>query len=291
LNACVHFPIKLVVMKRYSPRRLLDIVREHRPHFCNITPSMARVLLDSLSAAELREIGRATKITIFGAPMPESYLEEFEAKMGVPPHSGFGLTEAAPLTCVTPNEVGVHKVGSLGKLVDMPGHRVRVVDAEGNEVPVGQVGEILIGGPSLMLGYYRDEAATNEILRDGWLYTGDLGKFDHDGYLYIVGRKKEVIIVHGFNVLPAEVESVLSEHPAVNGVAALGEPHPRSGECVVAYVVLQPGATVVGDELVEFARGRLAEYKVPREVRFVPELPKTASGKTDRSALRGKAPA
>ncbi len=286
LNACVYFPMKLVVMKRYSPRRLLELVREHQPAFCNVTPSMARVMLDGLSDDDLRELGSTSKVAVFGAPMQQSDLDEFREKIGRPPHSGYGLTEAAPLACITPLAVGVHRAGSLGKPVPMPGHSVRVVGDDGNDAPVGQVGEIVIGGPSLMLGYYRDSAATAEVLREGWLYTGDLGRFDEKGYLYIVGRKKDVIIVHGFNVLPAEVESVLAGHPEVKEVAVVGETHPHSGESVVAYVVREPGSSVAASALVELARAGLADYKVPREIRFVADLPRTASGKVARSALR-----
>jgi len=286
LNACVYFPMKLVIMKRYSPRRLLDLVREHEPVFCNITPSMSRVLLDGLSPEQLHEIGSTSNIAVFGAPMPQSLLDEFHEKIGVPPQSGYGLTEAVPLTCLTPLAVGVHEPGSLGKPVPMPGHSVRIVDQDGNPASVGQVGEILVGGPSLMLGYYHDAAATSDVLRDGWLYTGDLGRFDEKGYLYIVGRKKDMIIVHGFNVLPAQVESVLGGHPGVKEVAVAAGQHPRSGECVVAYVVRAPGATVTDSELVEYARSCLAEYKVPREIRFVSDLPRTESGKMARGALR-----
>jgi len=285
LNACVHFPMKLVVMARYSPKRLLEQVRAHRPMFCNVTPSMARVLIDRLGPDELREIGATTKVAVFGAPMSPSYLDEFTEKLGVPPQSGYGLTEAAPLTCITPLERGVHRVGSLGKPVEMEGHEVRVVNEDGRDCAQGEVGEILIGGPSLMLGYYRDERATADVLHDGWLYTGDLGMFDEEGYLYIVGRKKEVILVHGFNVLPEEVESVLAAHSGVKEVAAAGERHPRSGECVVAYVVRRPGSTVSSAELIDWARASLAAHKVPREIRFVTDFPRTASGKVARAAL------
>jgi long-chain acyl-CoA synthetase len=247
---------------------------------------MARVLLDVLSRDELREIGRMTKIVVFGAPMPPSHLEEFKEKVGAPPYTGYGLTEAPPLVCVTPDNTGIHRAGSLGKPVSMPGMNVRVVDQRGADVPVGDVGEIVISGPCLMLGYYRDKAATDEMLRDGWLYTGDLGKFDKEGYLYIVGRKKDIIIVHGFNVLPGEVESALARHPGVKQVAVIGEPHPHSGECVVAYVVRGLDSEVTQKELIEQIRGVLAEYKVPREIRFVQDLPKTSIGKISRGALR-----
>jgi len=289
LNACVSIPITLVAMKRYSPRRMLEVIREHTPSFCCITPSMARVLLDGLSRDELHDIGRITKVAVFGAPMPPSHLDEFKEKVGVPPHTGYGLTEATPLVCITPADTGIHRVGSLGKPVPMPGMSVRVVDRDGADVPTGEVGEIIIGGTCLMLGYYRDKAATDDTLRDGWLYTGDLGKFDEEGYLYIVGRKKDIIVVHGFNVLPGEVESVLACHPGVKQVAVIGETHPRSGECVVAYVVGELDSEVTESELIEQARGALAEYKVPREIRFVPDLPKTSVGKISRGTLREQA--
>ncbi len=286
LNACVYFPMKLVIMKRYSPRRLFELVHEHAPLFCNITPSMSRVLLDRLGSDELREIGSTSNVAVFGAPMTQTHLDEFREKMGVLPQSGYGLTEAAPLTCVTSLATGVHKLGSLGKPVSMPGHKVRVVDQHGDDVRTGEIGEILVSGPSLMLGYYKDDAATAAVLRDGWLYTGDLGRFDEEGYLYIAGRKKDIIFVHGFNVLPAEVESVLASHPAVSQAAVIAEQHPRSGECVVAYVVCSENANVTENELIEYARHKLAEYKVPRKILFLADMPKTNSGKIARDALR-----
>jgi len=288
LNACVSIPITLIVMKRYSPRRMYQVIREHKPSFCCITPSMARVLLDRLSRDELHDIGRITKVAVFGAPMPPSHLDEFREKVGASPHTGYGLTEAPPVACLTPGDTGIHRAASLGKPVSMPGMNVRVVDQDGADVPIGDVGEIVVGGPCLMLGYYRDKAATDEMLRDGWLYTGDLGKFDEEGYLYIVGRKKDIIMVHGFNVLPGEVENVLARHPGVKQVAVIGEIHPRSGECVVAYVVRDLDSEVTETELIERARGALAEYKVPREIRFVPDLPKTSVGKISRGALRSQ---
>ena len=184
--------------------------------------------------------------------------------------------------------MGVHRYGSLGKPVDMPGNKISIVGYDGAERPSGETGEIVVSGPSLMSGYFNAPEATEEVMGDGTFHTGDVGYFDEEGYLYISGRKKEIIIVHGFNVLPTEVEGVLCTHPDVLEAAVVGKPDPHSGECVVAHVVRKPGATVSAADLVALARKRLAPYKVPRDVKFVEKLPKTSVGKVDRAALRGE---
>lgn len=196
---------------------------------------------------------------------------------------GYGLTEASPVTHSNPI-YGLRKVGSIG--VPWPDTDARIVDEEGNDVPVGEVGELIIRGPQVMKGYWNRPEETANTLRDGWLYTGDMAKMDEDGYFYIVDRKKDMIIAGGFNIYPREVEDVLFEHPAVKEAAVVGVPDPYRGETVKAFIVLKDGHTVTEAELDKFCRENLAAYKVPRIYEFRTELPKTMVGKVLRRQLQ-----
>jgi len=171
--------------------------------------------------------------------------------------------------------------------VPVPGLQVRLVDTEGDDVLVGDAGEIWVRGPNVFAGYWNDREATRAALTDdGWLRTGDIAVVDDDGYLFLVDRAKDLIIVSGFNVYPAEVEDVLIEHPAIEAVAVVGVPHPHSGEAVKAYVVLEPGHSAEEDDIVTYCAEHLARYKCPRKVMFVEEIPHGLTGKVLRRALR-----
>ncbi len=220
-----------------------------------------------------------------GAPLPVDVLQRFEARYGIPIYEGYGLTEASPVLTENP-PMGPRKVGSVGK--SLPGVELRVVDVEGKDVATGEVGEIVAKGPNIMRGYLNRPDATSEVLRGGWLHTGDLGRQDEDGYIYIVDRTKDLIIVGGLNVYPREVEEVLATHPAVAEVAVVGVPDPTRGEAPKAYVVLKPGVQASKRELLRFVRDRLASFKVPREVDFCQSLPRTISGKVLREQLHSR---
>ena len=197
-------------------------------------------------------------------------------------YEGYGLTEAAPVLTENPL-LGPRKVGSVGK--PLPGIELKVLDEEGREVLDGAVGEIIARGSNIMLGYLNRPDATGEVLKDGWLRTGDLGRRDDDGYFYIVDRKKDLIIVGGLNVYPREVEEVLAAHPAVAEAVVIGVPDATRGEAPKAYVVLRPGASCARHELLRFARERLAPFKIPRDLEFCEALPRTISGKILRQQL------
>ena len=184
---------------------------------------------------------------------------------------------------VTP-PAGPVKPGSVGP--PLPGVAVRILDEAGRELPRGQVGEVAVHGPNVMLGYLNRPEETAQVLRDGWLRTGDLGYVDEDGYVFLVDRKKDLILVGGMNVYPREVEEVLLTHPAVAQAAVVGRMHPLRGETVRAVVVLRPGQTATAGELGAFCRRHLAAFKCPREVEFREELPLLPTGKVDRKALR-----
>ena len=209
--------------------------------------------------------------------------ERFEQRFGVAIREGYGLTEASPV--VTSSAGGPVRYGSVGRV--LVGQRVRLVDEHGDDAPAGDAGEIWVQGPNVFQGYFGEPEATERVLRDGWLRTGDIATVDDDGYLYLVDRAKDLIIVSGFNVFPAEVEEVLADHPAVAEVGVVGVPHPHHGEAVKAFVVREPGAEVDEDALIDHCADQLARYKCPTKVIFVDHLPRNASGKLIRRELEG----
>src|SRR5262249_25525502 len=195
------------------------------------------------------------------------------------------LTETSPVTHCNPVQ-GKRKVGSIG--VPLPSTDARIVDLKtgSRDLPPGEAGELLISGPQCMRGYWNRPEETEETLRDGWIHTGDIATMDDEGYFRIVGRKKDLIIVSGYNVYPDEIDRVLAAHPKVLEAATIGIPDDRYGEAVKTFVVLKPGETATPEEMREYCRHELAAYKVPRVVEFCAELPKTAIGKTLRTELR-----
>ena len=218
-----------------------------------------------------------------GAPLPPEIWREFEQAFNTKLIEGYGLTEASPVVAVNP-PFGRRKAGSVG--LPLPGVDVRIVDTEGRQVQRGEVGELLVRGENVMKGYLGLPEDTRAVIRDGWLFTGDLARLDEDGYLYIAGRKKELIIVGGLNVHPGEVDRVLVEHPAIMEAAAFGVDDTARGEAVWAAVTLRPGESVSRKDLLAFCRERLAPYKVPRGIEMVDDLPKNALGKVMRHVLR-----
>ncbi len=221
-----------------------------------------------------------------GAPLPPPVLELFEAKYGIQIYEGYGPTECSPVLTVNP-PLGVRKVGSVGPAI--PGVELRVVDDADTPLPVGEVGEIVARGPNVMKGYFNRPRETEAALRGGWYHTGDMGRVDEDGYYSIVDRKTDLILVGGLNVYPREVELALMSHPAVAEAGVIGVPDPVRGETPKALVVLRDGQRAEPQELVQWCRQRLANYKVPRTVGIVPQLPKTATGKILKTKLRAMA--
>jgi len=212
--------------------------------------------------------------------------QRFTALTGAKLVEGYGLTEAAPVTHCNPLfGEGKQKIGTIG--VPYPDVECKIVDTEtgDRELGVGEPGELILRGPQLMDGYYHQPDETAKTIRDGWLYTGDVATVDADGYYAIVDRKKEMIIVSGFNVYPREVEEAMATHPAVMDSAAIGIPHPIKGEEVKVFIVLKAGQTATPEELIAHARTQLAPFKVPHEVEFRDSLPKTLIGKTLRRQL------
>jgi long-chain acyl-CoA synthetase len=217
-----------------------------------------------------------------GQPMPKEVIEEFEAKFGCIILEGYGLTESTAGTS-TNRLYEPRKVGSVGLPLDCA--EVKIVDDAGNEVPVGEPGEIIIRSELNMKGYLNRPQETAEVLKEGWLYSGDIGKFDEDGYLYIVDRKKEMIITSGENVYPSEVERIIQEHPAVGLVAVVAAPDPRRGEIPKAIVALKPGGSLSEQELTDWCKERMAVFKVPKMVEFRESLPVGPTGKVQKKLL------
>jgi long-chain acyl-CoA synthetase len=223
-----------------------------------------------------------------GAPLPVELLRRFEAATGAIIAEGFGLSETSPVTHVNPLR-GTRKIGSIG--VPVPDTESRIVDLRDGEteVPVGREGELLVRGPQVMQGYWRRPDDTAATLRHGWLHTGDIARVDAEGYHFIVGRKKEMIIVRGFKVFPDEVDGVLMSHPAVLEAATIGLPDAERGERVMSFVVLRPRQTATVDQLLAHCREGLAPYKVPKAIELRTELPKSAALKILRRELRAEA--
>src|SRR4029077_8766868 len=220
------------------------------------------------------------------APVPVEIVEPFEQKFGGRLLEGYGLTEASPVVSAH-RYSGERRLGSVGQPI--PGVEVAILDDDDRPRPSGEVGEVCVRGPNVMLGYYRMPEETAKTIHDGWLHTGDMGRLDGDGFLYIVERKKDLIIRGGFNIYPREVEEVLYAHAAVAETAVVGVPDPLMGEDVLAFVVTKAGASATAEALIAFCQDRLAKYKCPKQVRFVDTLPKSPIGKILRKELRAQA--
>ena len=224
------------------------------------------------------------KLAISGADkLPVKVLEAFNKKFKFPLLEGYGLTEASPVVSVNPLDMK-RKAGSVG--LPLPGIQVKIVDQSGETLPANQIGELIVKGPNVMKGYLNRPEETRQVLKEGWLSTGDIARIDEDGYIYIVDRKNDLIIHHGLNIYPREVENVLYCIPQIGEVAVIGVKEERRGEIAVAMVVLKPDEKITEREIISFARQQLAPYKVPRQVIFKEALPKTATGKIAKKALK-----
>jgi long-chain acyl-CoA synthetase len=224
------------------------------------------------------------KVAMSGsAALPVEVLKKFEEKFKIPMIEAYGLTEVTTAATANPFS-GVRKPGSVG--LPLPDLEVKIFDDQDKEVPVGEIGEVVIRGPAVMKGYYSNPQATVETLKGGWLHTGDLGKMDEDGYVYILDRKKDMIICSGYNVYPREVEELLHTHPAVLEAAVIGIRDPKRGESPMAFIIPRPGKKVTEEELIQFCRDNLAAYKVIKAVKFMEEFPRNPNRKVLKRELR-----
>jgi acyl-CoA synthetase (AMP-forming)/AMP-acid ligase II len=288
--ALVNTPMKLglrgIYMPKFDAARWLQVVEAERPMAIFLVPAMAHLLLDQ-PGFDTVDLSSVAMCSVGSAPLAPFVLERLQARMpDAAVSNNYGMTEAGSAYCIMPKGEAVKRPGSVGMIA--PPALVRIVNAADEPVPANEVGEVRMQLPGRQREYFGDPEATAEMWRDGWLVTGDLGRLDDDGYLYIVGRSKDVIIRGGNNVHAADVEHVLVQHDAVAEVAVVGGPHPVLGEDVVAFVVLHAGVHVDGETLREYALAQLADYKVPRQYVFVSELPRNATGKVIKSELRAR---
>jgi long-chain acyl-CoA synthetase len=282
MNYSVYLAATMVLQPKFEARQALKLIQKYRPTIFPGAPTMY-VALNHLPGVEKYRIDSIDACISGAAPLPVEVQLTFEKLTGGRLVEGYGLTEASPVTHANP--IWDHrKEGSIG--LPWPDTEARIVDSEtGEEVPVGEVGELVIRGPQVMQGYWNRPEATAETLRDGWLYTGDMARMDEDGYFYIVDRKKDIIIAGGFNIYPREVEDVLYSHRGIKEAVVVGVPDTYRGETVKAYIVPKDGYVLDEGEIVEFCRQNLAAYKVPRKIEFRSELPKSLVGKVLRRVL------
>jgi long-chain acyl-CoA synthetase len=271
----------LIVKSLHPPKNVILEILHNNATICPAIPQFFRALANAQLPPNL-----PLRICISGgAPLPGEILREFNEKVPqLPLIEGYGLSEASPVVTVNP-VCGPWKAGSIG--VPIPGVEVTIQDSEGRILPVGQTGEVCVRGANVMRGYWKQPAATSQVMRDGWLLTGDVGHFDHDGYFYITDRKKDMLLVNGINVYPREIEEVIYQFPGVKEAAVIGIPDERRGEQPLAYVAMNPEGSDLNERaLLQYLRQRLADYKVPRRVIAMPALPRNSTGKILKIALR-----
>lgn len=295
LMGCMLIPMylgsKIVYQARFSPMGTFEAVKQHGIEVLIMVPSMYAVMANAKAASP--ELLSSVKIAVSGGePLPVALIGQFREKFNITLMEGFGLTETSPI--VSLNVPWAHKQGSTGKLI--PEVQVKTVDDQGQDLPVGaDGGELWIKGPNVMKGYYHQPEATAEALTaDGWLRTGDVARIDEEGYLFITGRKKDMIIMSGEKVFPREIEEAIKQHPAVLLAAVVGVRDESRGELPVAFIQLKPEAGQEGSgiarptaqEIRAFVRERIAPYKTPRDVYFMERLPMTPTGKVLKRALQ-----
>lgn len=281
VNAPLISGATIILLPKFSPTEVFQIVKAQQATVFAGVPTMFNFLYQ-LPESDPSDFSTIRLAISGGASLPVSLLHNFENKFNVRVSEGYGLSEASPVTCFNPL-VRERKAGSIGMSINNVENKV--VNEYGEEVPVGEVGELIVRGPNVMKGYYKMPEDTAVALRNGWLYTGDLARMDEEGYFYIVDRKKDMIIVGGYNVYPREVEEVFYAHPAVIEAAVVGFPDPDFGEAVHAYVVVKDPA-VTEEVLMAYCKEHLAKYRVPKEIEIIDELPKNTTGKILRRSLK-----
>lgn len=274
----------LVIMEVFDLERSLVLSQQYGVTLYYAVPPIL-VALDNYANLSQFSLPRLRYIMVGAAPLAPEVAQRVQEKLKIPVVQGYGLTEASPLTHLNPVDQGRIKLDAVGLAVSNQEQKIVDPETGEREVGVGEVGELLVKGPHVMRGYWRAPEETNRTLRDGWLATGDMARIDHEGYVYIVDRKKEMIKYKGFSVAPAEVEAVLFQHQAVADCAVIGKPDAEAGEIPKALVILRPGEEITAEALIEFVEGRIAGHKKVREVEFVASIPKTASGKILRRVL------
>ncbi|MDI9571016.1 MAG: AMP-binding protein [Pseudomonadota bacterium] len=270
LLTVIHAGASVVLMERFTLESIFAAIERKKVSYICAVP---RLFLGMIfhQGAERYDVSSLRFCITGGSTMPAAFIPLFQEKFGAPLVEGYGLTEASPICTITRLEQE-NKPGAIG--TPIAGVEARIVADNNTEAPRGETGELIIRGKNVMKGYYKDEGATAEVIRDGWLHTGDLGRMDEDGYIFLTGRKKRMVITSGFNVYPREVEIVLEMHPAVAAARVEGKEDMMRGEIVKALIVRKPGAEADEKEILRHCRTYLSSYKIPREVEFVGELSK-----------------
>ena len=284
MNLSIYQGWSIILVPRPQPDPLLEAIHKYKPTFAPLVPTM---YIGMLNHPDIEKTDTTSIKGCFSgsAPLPVEVIKDFEGKTGGIIVEGFGLTESTPVTHINPFG-GKRKIGSIG--IPVPDTQCRIVSLEDRQtdIPVNDSGELLIKGPQVMKGYFNKQEESEKTLADGWLYTGDIAKMDEEGYFYIIDRIKDMIISGGYNVYPRDIEEVFFEHPKVQEASAIGIPHPTRGESIKVFVVLKENENATEEELIGFCKGKLARYKLPTEVEFRTELPKTNVGKVLKKELR-----
>jgi long-chain acyl-CoA synthetase len=276
-----------IVLPRFDVKEVMETVKREKPFQMSAVPTMY-FALNSQSGLEECGFNEMYYISCGGAPLPVEQVKSFEKKTGAMLCNGYGLSESAPTAIFSPPFVP-RKYGSIGIPVQSTIARIVHETEDGFvDVPAGEEGELIIKGPQVMKGYWNRPEDTSEVIKDGWLFTGDVAKMDEEGYFYILDRKKDMIIASGYNVYPLEIEEVLYQLEAVEEALVIGVPDPYRGETVKAFVKLKEGYTISAEEIKQFGKENLAPYKAPKQVEILPDLPKSSVGKLLRRVMREK---
>jgi long-chain acyl-CoA synthetase len=283
INLTLYSAGTMILVPQPTPDNILEAINRHEPTIWAAVPAMFQGVMNHPDFT----VSRVSNIKLLlsgGSPLPVEVKERFEEISGAVIFEGYGLSETSNVLTGSPPEP--YKPGSVG--VPWPDVDIRIVDLETGtrEMPPGEPGEIIAKGPQIMPGYWNNSEETAKVLKDGWLYTGDIGTMDKDGFLFILDRKKDMLLCSGFNVYPREIDEVLYTNPKIAEACVIGVPDEKRGETVKAFVVLKPGETLTAQEITDYCKERLAPYKVPKIVEFIEQLPKTPVGKPDRKALR-----
>lgn len=274
---------KVVIQKRFDIEEFLDLIEKFRVTIVPTVMPVITLLVHYPDLLKKHDLSSLRFISNGGVPINPEIAKKFQELTGVTTINGYGLSETSPVTHVNP--LSRIKLESVGPPVPDTEHKIVDVETGTRELPPGEIGEVAVMGPQVMKGYWKRPEETREVLKEGWLFTGDLGKIDKDGYLYIVGRKKEIIKYMGFTIGPGELETLLKGHPAVADCAVIGKPDPVVTEFPKAFIKLKKGVKVNEEEIMEFLRDKVAVYKLVREVEFVKSIPRTPEGKLLRKEL------
>ena len=291
LTVAMNLPLYLgasnTLVPRFEIKEFLGILQKCKPSLLPGVPTIYMAMLNSPDI-EKYDLSSIEYCITGSAPMPVESLRRFERMTGGTIIEGYGLSESSPVTHCNPAK-GVRKPGSIG--IPLPDTEYKIMDLDRgiHEQLVGELGELVLRGPQVMSGYWKKPEETENALRDGWLYTGDIARRDEEGYVYIVDRKKDLIIAGGYNIYPREIDEVLCEHPKIIDAAVVGIPDPYRGETVKAYIVLKPGESLTAEEVIRYCKTKVAAYKVPKQIEFREYLPKTTVGKIARKELRKEA--